>query len=57
MMEHLYGKVCSIGSIADNNQIFETARFSLNGVRLSKPTKGINIIVMNNGAIRKEIVR
>ena len=47
----------SIGTLTGNSQIYETARFSLNGVRLSKPTKGINIIVLNNGVIRKEIVR
>ena len=35
----------------------KVARFSLDGRRLTSPQKGINIIRMTDGTVRKEIVR
>ena len=34
----------------------EIARYSLNGMLLSRPVKGINIVVMNDGTVIKEVV-
>lgn len=35
----------------------EIARYSLNGSLLSRPIKGINIVIMNNGTVIKEVVK
>ena len=35
----------------------EIARFNIHGHRLSKPTKGLNIVVYSDGSTRKEIVK
>lgn len=35
----------------------EIARYSLNGSLLSRPIKGINIVILNNGTVIKEVVK
>ena len=40
----------------DNNAV-EVARYDIHGRLLSEPTKGLNIIKMNDGTTRKEIVK
>ncbi len=35
----------------------EVARYSIDGRRLARPTKGINIVVFSNGKVVKEVVR
>lgn len=39
------------------SESYKAARFSLDGRRLTSPQKGINIIRMTDGTVRKEIVR
>lgn len=34
----------------------EVARYSVNGIRLSAPVKGINIVRMSDGTVKKVIV-
>ena len=46
----------AIGGITTNAPT-ESARFSLDGRRLTSPQKGINIIRQSDGTVRKEIVR
>ena len=43
------------GVTADDNAI-EVERYNVNGVRLSAPQKGINIIKMSNGTVKKAVV-
>ena len=40
----------------DANDVSEVARYTTNGVRLSAPQKGINIVKMSNGETRKVVV-
>ncbi len=40
-----------------SNEVQEVARYSLNGQRLTAPTKGVNIVKYNDGSVRKEIVK
>ena len=40
----------------DVNGVSEVARYTTNGVRLSAPQKGINIVKMSNGETRKVVV-
>ena len=39
------------------SESYKSARFSLDGRRLTSPQKGINIIRQSDGTVRKEIVR
>ena len=41
----------------DSVEVEEIARFDIHGRRLSKPTKGINIVKYSDGTTRKEIVK
>lgn len=40
---------------ADGRTPVEKARYLLDGTRISRPQPGVNIIVMNDGTVRKEI--
>ena len=42
------------GVEVDNNAI-EVARYDIHGCRLSKPSRGVNIVIYSDGSIRKEI--
>lgn len=44
------------GVMVDDNAV-EVERYDLNGCRLTEPAKGINIIKMSNGKVKKEYVR
>ena len=35
----------------------ESARYAVNGQRLTAPVKGINLVKYNNGRVKKEIVK
>lgn len=35
----------------------ETARYSVNGTRLTAPQRGLNIVKMNDGSVRKQMVK
>ena len=47
----------SIEDIMNNNELYEVARYDLFGRKLSQPTKGINIIKMNDGSVLKQYVK
>lgn len=40
-----------------NTEIAEKARYNINGQRLSRPEKGINIVQMSDNSARKEVVK
>lgn len=40
-----------------SSEVQEVARYSLNGQRLTAPTKGVNIVKYSDGSVRKEIVK
>ena len=42
--------------LADSRTPMEKARYRLDGTRISRPQRGINIIVMDDGTVRKEII-
>lgn len=42
--------------LTDSRTPMEKARYLLDGTRISKPQRGINIIVMDDGTVRKEIL-
>ncbi len=44
------------GVVSDGNSV-ETARYSLDGVRLSAPQKGLNIVKLSNGKTMKVMVK
>lgn len=42
--------------LADSRTPKEKARYRLDGTRISRPQRGVNIIVMDDGTVRKEII-
>ena len=46
-----------IGQISNNNDVKEVSRYSVNGQRLTAPTKGLNIMKYSDGSVRKEMVK
>lgn len=46
-----------IGQISNNNDVKEVSRYSVNGQRLTVPTKGLNIVKYSDGSVRKEMVK
>ena len=46
-----------IGQISNNNDVKEVSRYSVNGQRLTAPTKGLNIVKYSDGSVRKEMVK
>ena len=47
----------NIRNIVVEPEAQETARYAVNGQRLTAPVKGINLVKYNNGRIKKEIVK
>ena len=47
----------NIRNIAVESEVQETARYAVNGQRLTAPVKGINLVKYNNGRVKKEIVK
>lgn len=47
----------SIGNILDNTTSTEAKRYNLNGQAIDAPQKGINIVRMSNGEVRKVVVK
>ncbi len=45
-----------IEEITTGNEVYETARYSLDGRRLSQPMPGVNILRMSDGSSRKVVV-
>ncbi len=52
---HNTAKIESVDSYSKEAK--EVRRFALDGTILSSPVKGINIVILNNGAVYKEIIR
>ncbi|MBE6318393.1 MAG: hypothetical protein E7081_05420 [Bacteroidales bacterium] len=50
------GKSTGIDGVEDN-AVIEVARYDIHGRLLCEPTKGINIVKMSDGTVRKEIVK
>ena len=48
--------VTGIDKVTDTNDAKEVSRYSVNGQRLSAPTKGLNIVKYSDGSVRKEMV-
>lgn len=49
--------VTSVENIKNDNNVVELSRYSLDGRKLTIPSKGINIIRMSDGSVKKVIVR
>ena len=47
----------NIRNIVTEPEAQETARYAVNGQRLTAPVKGINLVKYNNGRVKKEIVK
>lgn len=47
----------NIRNIVVEPEARETARYAVNGQRLTAPVKGINLVKYNNGRVKKEIVK
>lgn len=47
----------NIRNIVAEPEVQETARYAVNGQRLTAPVKGINLVKYNNGMVKKEIVK
>ena len=50
------GKSTGIDGVEDN-AVIEVARYDIHGRLLCEPTKGINIVKMSDGTVRKEMVK
>lgn len=46
-----------VQSLKVNTEIAEKARYNINGQRLTRPEKGINIVQMSDNSARKEVVK
>lgn len=46
-----------VQSLKANTEIAEKARYNINGQRLTRPEKGINIVQMSDNSARKEVVK
>ena len=46
-----------VQSLRVNTEIAEKARYNINGQRLTRPEKGINIVQMSDNSARKEVVK
>ena len=49
--------VTGIDKVASSANATECSRYSVNGQRLSVPTKGLNIVRYSDGSVRKIVVR
>ena len=43
--------------VADDEDVVEVARYAINGTRLGAPVKGVNIVKMSDGTVKKVIVK
>ena len=43
--------------VADDEDVVEVARYAINGTRLTAPVKGVNIVKMSDGTVKKVIVK
>ena len=49
--------VTGIDKVASSANATECSRYSVNGQRLSVPTKGLNIVRYSDGSVRKIVVQ
>ncbi|MBD9272352.1 MAG: thioredoxin family protein, partial [Prevotella sp.] len=46
-----------IDKVTNRSDVKEISRYSLNGQRVTSPTKGVNIVVYSDGSIKKVAVQ
>ncbi|MDO4159812.1 MAG: hypothetical protein Q4D41_05105 [Prevotellaceae bacterium] len=46
-----------INTVSDNKEVKEVARYTIDGAKISTPTKGLNIVKMSDGTTKKVIVK
>lgn len=56
-VKFVYADPASVGSIANNEKLSVSKRYATDGSLLSAPAKGINILRMSNGDVRKVVVK
>lgn len=50
--------VTGIGQVPENDlQVVETGRYTVDGIRVASPRKGLNIVRYSDGSVRKVVVR
>lgn len=45
------------GVEVNNEDVVEVARYTIDGQRIAVPTKGVNVVKLSNGTVRKELVK
>lgn len=57
-MEKLYqySRNSRVDGVEIDDNAIEVVRYDIQGCLLTKPSQGINIVKMNNGTTRKEVV-
>ena len=48
--------VTSINKTTITSDVKEMSRYSIDGLQLNAPTKGVNIVKYNNGSVKKVVV-
>ena len=46
-----------IDKVTNRSDVKEISRYSLNGQRVTSPTKGMNIVIYSDGSIKKVVVQ
>jgi hypothetical protein len=54
---HIASEYNQVEGLATDNNATETTRYDLYGRKLCQPARGVNIIKMSDGTIRKEMVK
>ena len=49
--------ISGVEGIETDNKAIEISRYDIHGCRLSKPSRGVNIVIYSDGSIRKEIIK
>ena len=49
--------ISGVEGIETDNNSKEVARYDIHGCRLSKPSRGVNIVIYSDGSTRKEIIK
>jgi len=50
-------EIAGVEDVEVDNNAVEVGRYDIHGHQLSEPTKGVNIIKMSDGSIRKELIK
>lgn len=49
-------EIAGVDGVKTGDDVVEVERYDIHGRLLTEPTQGINIVKMNNGTTRKEVV-